>query len=304
MAQKKRSRYDELHDKYYSLLSRKAGTRYERLAAIVFKKLDTEGVVIHDLELRGGSRVKHQIDVIIEKQGVKQRTLIECKDFDASDKKVGLPIVRDFYGVLADLKPQEAWVVTCKGFTNPAIQYAQAMGIKLAILREFKDSDWDGRVRTIEINFVLVDVTEPCVKLHLGSEQEIEGLKKDLKSHDIDLTMLGKAQPVYLHLPQSGDVQLYDFVEERMKDTQERSEGPVQRRIGTPGAAISVDRGPRHPVEAVTIEYEIRHETETTTVGGDKIGRLLLQVVGDKSVAIWEEDLKAYRFVEYDILST
>ena len=304
MAQKKRSRYDELHDKYYSLLSRKAGTRYERLAAIVFKKLDIEGVVIHDLKLRGGSRVKHQIDVIIEKQGVKQRTLIECKDFDTSDKKVGLPIVRDFYGVLADLKPQEAWVVTCKGFTKPAIQYAQAMGIKLAILREFEDSDWDGRVRTIKINFVLVDVIKLRVQLHLGNEQEIEGLKKDFKSHDIDLTMLDKTQPVYLHLPQSGDVQLNDFVEERMKDTLERSEGPVQRRIGTPGAAISVDGGHRHPVEAVTLEYEIRHETETTTVGGDKIGRLLLQVVGDESVAIWEEDLKAYRFVEYDILST
>ena len=171
-------------------------------------------------------------------------------------------------------------MVTCKGFTKPAIQYAQAMGIKLAILREFEDSDWDGRVRTIKIDFVLVDVTEPCVELHLDSEQEIEELKKDLKSHDIDLTMLGKTQPVYLHLPQSGDVQLNDFVEERMKDILERSEGPVHRHIATPGAAISVDEGHRHPVKGVTLEYEIRHITETTTVGGDKIGRLLLQVVG------------------------
>ena len=302
MAQKKRSRYDELHDKYHSLLSEKAGTRYERLAAIIFKKLDTEGVVIHDLKLRGGSGVKHQIDVTIEKQGVKQRTLIECKDFDTSDKKVGLGIVRDFYGVFADLQPQEAWVVTCKGFTKPAIQYAQAMGIKLAILREFEDSDWDGRGRTIKIDSVLVDVTKPRVQLCLGNEQEIEGLKKDFESHDIDFTMSDKTQPIYLHLPQSGDVQLNDFVKERMKDSLERAEGPVQRGIKTPGAAISVDGGHRHPVEAVTLEYEIRHVTETTTVGGDKIGCLLLQVIGGESVALWEEDIKAYRFIEYELL--
>ena len=29
-----RSRYDELHDKYHTILTTKAGTRYERLAAI------------------------------------------------------------------------------------------------------------------------------------------------------------------------------------------------------------------------------------------------------------------------------
>ena len=302
MAERKRSRYDELHDRYYSVCSEKAGTRYERLAAVVFRKLDTEGVVIHDLELRGGSRVKHQIDVITEKRGVKHRTLIECKDFDTSDRKVGLGIVRDFYGVVADLKPQEAWIVACKGFTKQAIQYAHAMGIKLGVLREFEDRDWDGRIRRIKIDFVLVDVSQPRVKLHLEGEQEVEGLKKDLSSHGIDLTGLGKTQPVYLHLPRCGDVQLNDFVEERMKDTLERSEGPVKRGIETPGAAISVGGGHRHPVDKVILEYEIRHISETTTVGGDKIGRLLLQVVGGESVAIWEEDLEAYRFVEYGVL--
>jgi len=36
-----RSRYDKLHDQYHRLVSSKTGTRYERLAAVVFKKLDT-----------------------------------------------------------------------------------------------------------------------------------------------------------------------------------------------------------------------------------------------------------------------
>jgi hypothetical protein len=57
------SRYDELHDRYSSLLSSKAGTRYERLAAMVFKSLDAANVVIHDLRLVGTSKVKHHVKI-------------------------------------------------------------------------------------------------------------------------------------------------------------------------------------------------------------------------------------------------
>jgi len=56
-----RSRYDEMHDYYYELLSTKSGTRYERLAAFVFKYLNQEKTVIHDLKLLGDSEVSHQI---------------------------------------------------------------------------------------------------------------------------------------------------------------------------------------------------------------------------------------------------
>jgi hypothetical protein len=55
-----RSRYDELHDKYDAT---KSGTRYERLAAMVFKVLEESTAVIHDVSLLGESDVSHQIDV-------------------------------------------------------------------------------------------------------------------------------------------------------------------------------------------------------------------------------------------------
>ncbi len=58
-----RSRYDELHDKYEAILTTKSGTRYERLAAMVFKALHECNVVIHDVSLTGESEVPHQIDV-------------------------------------------------------------------------------------------------------------------------------------------------------------------------------------------------------------------------------------------------
>src|ERR1700740_2417596 len=93
----RRSRYDDLHDKYHRILTTKAGTRYERLAAMVFKALEDRNVVIHDLELPGDDpEVKHQIDVTIEIGGVTKRVIIECKDFDISEEKVGLDIIRSF----------------------------------------------------------------------------------------------------------------------------------------------------------------------------------------------------------------
>ena len=84
----RRSRYDELHDKYHKILTTKAGTRYEQLAALVFKALESKNAVIHDMELAGEDpQVKHQIDVTVEIAGKTRRAIIECKDFDISGER-------------------------------------------------------------------------------------------------------------------------------------------------------------------------------------------------------------------------
>ena len=83
MSQKtpRRSRYDALHDKYHQILTTKAGTRYERLAALVFKVLEDKNVVVHDLKLAGeDTDVKHQIDVSIESASVTKRATCHGTD--------------------------------------------------------------------------------------------------------------------------------------------------------------------------------------------------------------------------------
>jgi len=150
-----RSRYDELHDHYQTILTNKSGTRYERLAAVVFAALDSSNVVIHDLKVIGADTgVKHQIDVHIEQDGRAKRILVECKDFDISGDSVGLGVVRDFWGVVDDIHPDEAWVITCNDFTEEARKYAKGKGIRLATLRAFADTDWQSRVHTIITNIV------------------------------------------------------------------------------------------------------------------------------------------------------
>lgn len=149
------SKYDELHDRYQEIRTTKKGTRYERLAAVVFAALDQANIVIHDLNVIGAdSGVAHQIDVHIEQNSRKRRILVECKDFDVSGDSVGLGIARDFWGVVDDVHPDEAWIITCNAFTDGAKRYAKSKGIKLATLRAFADSDWINRIHTIVTNII------------------------------------------------------------------------------------------------------------------------------------------------------
>src|SRR4051794_28281883 len=118
---------DLIYDELVADEKLKGGTKYERLAAIVFRQLTGEATV-HDLRLRGASGVRHQIDAVIGDAG--RRILIETKDYD---KVVDLPVVRNFFGVVEDIKPDEAFIVTTEGFSANATRYALAKGIRLAI---------------------------------------------------------------------------------------------------------------------------------------------------------------------------
>jgi hypothetical protein len=139
----------------------KAGTAYERLAALVFHML-SERTTVHDLRLRGESEVLHQIDVTVGEGDQRHRILIECKDYE---KPVGLGLVRSFWGAVEDLGPDEAYMLTTERFTGPAERYAAAKGITLALLRPPRDEDWTGRARTVHIEIrMTVPVDGPKVQ--------------------------------------------------------------------------------------------------------------------------------------------
>lgn len=136
---------DLVYDRLVAEEKLKQGTKYERLAAIAFAAMEGQ-TTVHDLRLRGASGVRHQIDVTVGP--LRKRLLVECKHYD---KKVGLGIVRDFFGVVEDIKPDGAVVVTTVGFTRDAVKYAEAKGIRLVVLRQVQPGDLDGRVQRIHI---------------------------------------------------------------------------------------------------------------------------------------------------------
>jgi hypothetical protein len=47
---------EHIHDRLVAAEKLKSGTKYERLAALVFQILDRAACVVHDVELRGPAR--------------------------------------------------------------------------------------------------------------------------------------------------------------------------------------------------------------------------------------------------------
>jgi hypothetical protein len=140
------SRIDLIYDRLIAEEKLKDGTKYERLAAIAFSLL-TGRVTVHDLRLLGASGVRHQIDAVIGPE--RKRVLIETKDYD---RKIGLPVIRNFWSAVEDISPDESFVVTTVGFTSPAVIYANAKGIRLALLRPPEEEDWEGIYRKVVID--------------------------------------------------------------------------------------------------------------------------------------------------------
>lgn len=115
-------------------------TEYERFTQEVYQQLLNcrhlnIANVQHNIKLEGRSGCKHQIDVYwgYEKDGVKHRVAIECKNYS---KHVPKEKVCAFHSKISDLDCVEGIMVSKKGFQSGAIQYAKAYGISLKELRE------------------------------------------------------------------------------------------------------------------------------------------------------------------------
>jgi hypothetical protein len=163
---------DLIYDRLIAEEKLKDGTKYERLAAIAFGVLIGRATV-HDLRLLGASGVRHQIDAVVGDEH--KRILIETKDYD---KVIGLPIIRNFWGAVEDIGPDEAFVVTTVGFTKPATQYAEAKGIRLALLRPPEEEDWAGVYRKVVLDITTTGqagLTNVTWQLHPDDHDKADG---------------------------------------------------------------------------------------------------------------------------------
>ena len=149
-------------------------TEYERLTQEVYQQLlscqhPNIANVQHNIKLEGQSGCKHQIDVYweYEKNGVKHRVAIECKNYS---KHVPKEKVCAFNGVLIDLDGVEGIMVSKKGFQSGAKLYAKEYGISLQELREPEGEETNiGRITLgfhIEKRSTLFAVDEQWAKEH------------------------------------------------------------------------------------------------------------------------------------------
>ncbi|GIO88552.1 hypothetical protein J25TS5_54840 [Paenibacillus faecis] len=146
-------------------------TEYELLAKKIYDTLHkSEGTDIdiqHNVKIEGISGCEHQIDVYFEIKiaGEVYRAAIECKNYS---KEISIGKIRDFHSVLRDIGDIKGIFLTKKGYQSGAIKYAERHGITLKELREPKDEDWKGRIRSIVIDttFYYVDLKQTNVILN------------------------------------------------------------------------------------------------------------------------------------------
>lgn len=136
------------------------GKSYEDFVEMVYKAiLEAErrnGNIGHvNLERRkkitSKSGTPAEIDIYWEYTvaGIKHSVAIECRNYN---KNVDIPGVRDFARKISDISGLKGLMVTKKGFSQNAINEAKADNIDLLVIREHVAEDWEGKIKTVNIN--------------------------------------------------------------------------------------------------------------------------------------------------------
>lgn len=130
---------DELHERIFDFVPPKAGTAYERLAAVVLADLGWESVR-HEARLRPeGRRAEQRLDVIAtHPDGSVRRLLVECKDWN---REVGKGTMDALVGVRDQAGFDAAMAVTTEGFTAGAVDVAADEDIAMVLLREVRPDE-------------------------------------------------------------------------------------------------------------------------------------------------------------------
>jgi hypothetical protein len=294
-----------IYDEYVADERAKHGTKYEILAAIVFKALLGDHRVVHDLRLRGeGKEMRHQIDVTVERtDGKRLRLIIECRHLFASSRRatIDLDAVRSFASVVRALDPDQGMMLTTVGYTRDARTYAQEEGIVLGVLREFREEDWEGRVQEVHLRFDMSVPPPPTVSWIARDDEDPERLSELLER---ERTAKGGSTSTWTAVTYfydaDGNVQetLYDVLDPYFRRVQREQRGAESGRELFDAARWVLIGG--ELVAVVGFEWALVGEDATAThefvVGlGDRVARLLLQTIdGELDHVFFDRDLLAF----------
>jgi len=271
---------DIVYDRYIAAEKLKHGTKFERVAAVVFQILNEGVEVRHDVRLRGdGKDTTHQIDVSVRGQEPRRHLVIECKDKDTA--AVGLGTVRDFNGAVIQLDA-DAFLLASSRFTKAARTYANDERIQIGTMRPFTDEDWEGRIRKVVLTIsAFVREDPPRVELQVTEGTDVSQVSAGL-----------------IHVSESPEIEsgrtLHSLVEDLI--------GAWPMREGEYEASQSCDPPLTvggTPVHRVVVRYRVTAVTTTVEVESDAVPELLIRTLdGTLDRVITSSDLKRFTFDE------
>ena len=295
----KRTRHDDLHDRYHTIATTKSGNRYERLAALVFKALEENNTIIHDMKLIGSEPdIKHQIDVIVEDPNRgRRRILIECKDFDISGDNVGLGIVRDFRSVVEDTEADEGIILTCNGFTTMARKYAKSKNIKLCVLRIVESSDMKARIRKIVMRFVVEHTLIDNAIIAISAEDN-DIYQSNLRDAGVSKEGVGPFDPVYF-VNDSQKEQFCSFLYHRVHQAELWKTTP-KGSLAMPANnwKLQVEDNPPIVFQGTILDVRKERDEETLNITSDRVAELILSGYDDHDLVIFGDELERFTIDE------
>lgn len=183
---------DRIYDDNVALEKLKAGTKYERLAAIIFKFLNGDATVVHDVRVRAdGMRTLHQLDVRLTHRGRERHVVVECRDYDTGE--VEQADVMKFDSTLRQLGASGVMVTNTR-FTKGARSYAEDESIVLAELRPATEADMENRIRTIVITLnIFSPAGDPKITFVAseppGPDDDVETVREEALTADVMITL-------------------------------------------------------------------------------------------------------------------
>ncbi|MEG2412594.1 MAG: restriction endonuclease [Clostridium sp.] len=289
-----------IYNKYIAEEKLKNGTKYEKLVAVVFKLLNQNDTVIHDLKLIGnGKTAQHQIDVTIKKNGEEKKILVECKDYNSV---IGQGVVRDFHGAIHQIRPDDAFVVTTIGYTKGAIDFATDENIKLFVLREFQDEDWKGKMKKFNINLNITFRSPQIIGIIPSNECEVQKLNLVKKLHKGELYSPNKENTFFYDSYGNIIGSFQQIIVPIFKTfTEEMKKKPGAYEFATPMHIILFET----LVCIKGFNYEFKNENLNGIIDtGEMIATLLLKSLdGSLNQIIFDQDLKKWAFNENEVVS-
>ncbi|MGE7891032.1 restriction endonuclease [Bacillus cereus] len=209
-------------------------------------------------------------------------------------------MLRDFHGAVHQIKPDEAIVVTTKGFTREAKNFANDEGIKLAILREFEESDWEGRFKSFDLILETIELSTPIISYEAANE--LENKKLQIALEGIASTQKLSRPNEELYYDKTGNVlctqssKLYEILAQLEFEGDKEYSGnhvfDTTIYLNVNGHLIGM-RALNYKFNTITIVHK------SVINSGEKVALLLLDYLdGDDSKIIFDDDLTKWEFTE------
>ena len=269
-------------------------TEYEKLTKEIYENLlRIQGIgtvqVQHNVRITGTSGLAHQIDVYWEYNvaGILHKVAIECKNYN---RPVSIGHVRDFYGVLSDLKGVNGIMVTKVGYQNGAKEFANTYGINLKELREPTAGDWEGRIKTIVIQMNMI-VPQILERTPIFDKQWLENNKELLAKHNNQYTMQGMANEIYIYNEQEEVISNFHILDQKVPTVNVATTG-MEHTYDFPGAAYLKLPWGMTKIKAVKYRYNINVGTHEIKIDGSEDVLAILKDAFTGEIKFFDKDGK------------